>query len=888
MALYSPVYPNNLIDTINQILSDVGVLSNLSTNVKTSLVAAINEVNNSVSSIQNEVGSLTALNTTDKSSVIAAINEVDGIATGAASNIGTLSSLNTTDKSSLVAAINEVDSDVSSKLEQKPDGTHDLIDNSNKISVGYLPDFILGSLLYGGVFDPTTAVATLTTNAKTKLGTSSNTITLTNDTTPITGYEANEGIFYICSGPGTFASISFSNGDWLISTGTGWNRVDTSDAVTSVEGRTGSVTVIDDSKGSGDTTYTWSADKLSSILSAGVVSDVKINNISVVTSGVANIPYASTNNGGVIKLSPSYYGTDIGTGVQEGRLTSVVYSYAGYAGISNLAFVSKGTLENILAGKEILTGVPSQSGQSGKFLTTDGTDVSWASVSGGTSSLSDIAVAGDNVTFTTPSNTDYVSSSDKINSATISSTGIFAPTGSQYIQFTSSSIPNYTGSIFTGNYDWSWTFKFKSPSDVTEEHSIFKAGSSLTNFNIWCALSESNSINKRLNVGVHLSDDSWSNGLYQGGVTDLTPNTWYWVRLSRTISSNTYKLELSTDGTNWTTEISFTSSLGLYNTYATFYLANSYGSAAGTDEYDMTGCKFTTSYSYVNDYVAYIVDDRTTISAAGLPSQSGQSGKFLTTNGTAASWSSALTNTATGTNNALALFGTATGSKDIAIGDGSQTSGGNGVAVGASAKATYGSSTAVGSSAQATASAANAFGTSAQATNAGATALGYAAKATAAYAIQLGYGTNSTANTLSVGLSSSNNYRLLDSDGTIPGGRVPRSVYDRVESISSGTIALDDGTVFYTDAPTVATTYTIDSSALTVSGLNYRYFNVLIEMPATAVGIDFTTNNTIVWAEGSTPDMSIGGRTYLLAFQTFDGGTTWIGSLCTWWTTPTP
>ena len=59
-------------------------------------------------------------------------------------------------------------------------------------------------------------------------------------------------------------------------------------------------------------------------------------------------------------------------------------------------------------------------------------------------------------------------------------------------------------------------------------------------------------------------------------------------------------------------------------------------------------------------------------------------------------------------------------------------------------------------------------------------------------------------------------------------------------------------------------------------------------MPATAVGIDFTTNNTIVWAEGSTPDMSTGGRTYLLAFQTFDGGTTWIGSLCTWWATPTP
>ena len=53
------------------------------------------------------------------------------------------------------------------------------------------------------------------------------------------------------------------------------------------------------------------------------------------------------------------------------------------------------------------------------------------------------------------------------------------------------------------------------------------------------------------------------------------------------------------------------------------------------------------------------------------------------------------------------------------------------------------------------------------------TALGNSANATASYAIQLGKGTNSTANTLSVGLSDSNNYTLLNSDGTIPAGRLP-------------------------------------------------------------------------------------------------------------------
>lgn len=117
----------------------------------------------------------------------------------------------------------------------KPDGTNDLISN-NKITLGYLPDSVLGQVVYGGGFVPSTAEATLTTNAQEKLGTSDATITLTNDTTAITGYEANEGIYYIATASGTFASISFQTGDWLISTGTAWSKVDNTDAVTGVKG----------------------------------------------------------------------------------------------------------------------------------------------------------------------------------------------------------------------------------------------------------------------------------------------------------------------------------------------------------------------------------------------------------------------------------------------------------------------------------------------------------------------------------------------------------------------------------------------------------------------------------------------------------------------------
>ena len=110
-----------------------------------------------------------------------------------------------------------------------------------------------------------------------------------------------------------------------------------------------------------------------------------------------------------------------------------------------------------------------------------------------------------------------------------------------------------------------------------------------------------------------------------------------------------------------------------------------------------------------------------------------------------------------------------------------------------------------------------------------------------------------------------------------------RSMYDKSKSISGGTVNLDEGCVFYTDSPSVNTAYTFNTSALTQSGFNCRYFNMVIEMPSVAVTLDFTTNNNVTWIEDKVPDLSNGSRTYLLAFQTFDGGTNWIGSLCTWW-----
>lgn len=138
---------------------------------------------------------------------------------------------------------------------------------SATIDLEYLPDAILGQLVHGGMVNCTTMVATLTNNAKTKLGTALATITITNDTTAITGYVANEGIYYIATTDGTFAGISFLVGDWLISTGSSWQKVDNTDAVASVNGQTGVVNLTTVNVAENTNLYFTTARVLSTLLS---------------------------------------------------------------------------------------------------------------------------------------------------------------------------------------------------------------------------------------------------------------------------------------------------------------------------------------------------------------------------------------------------------------------------------------------------------------------------------------------------------------------------------------------------------------------------------------------------------------------------------------------
>ncbi len=91
------------------------------------------------------------------------------------------------------------------------------LDSGGKVPIAQIPDSVVGAVEYQGTWDANTNTPTLTT-------------------TP-----SEKGLYYKVSVAGTFDSIYYEVGDWIISNGTSWEKVDNTDQVTSVFGRQGAV-----------------------------------------------------------------------------------------------------------------------------------------------------------------------------------------------------------------------------------------------------------------------------------------------------------------------------------------------------------------------------------------------------------------------------------------------------------------------------------------------------------------------------------------------------------------------------------------------------------------------------------------------------------------------
>jgi len=122
--------------------------------------------------------------------------------------------------------------ELAAKLDKKPDGVNNLFDGNNKLSSAYLPDSIAGQLSYCGTYNASTGA-------------------LANDLREpaLRAWKKGDYLINLAAGnklPDNSTHSGIAVGDWALFDGTGWDIIPNTDAVASVNSKTGTV-VLDKS-----------------------------------------------------------------------------------------------------------------------------------------------------------------------------------------------------------------------------------------------------------------------------------------------------------------------------------------------------------------------------------------------------------------------------------------------------------------------------------------------------------------------------------------------------------------------------------------------------------------------------------------------------------------
>jgi hypothetical protein len=165
------------------------------------------------------------------------------------------------------------------------------LDGNGKVPLAQINDALIGNVNYQGLWNAAT-----------------NNPTLVNP--PSSG---TKGYYYIVSTAGTFAGISFEVGDWIISNGSAWQKVDNTDAVSSVFGRTGNVTASNGDYNTSQVTENTNLYYTEARVSANT--DVAAN-----TAARHNAVTLGTANG--LSLSTQQLSLQLATSGQNGALSS--------------------------------------------------------------------------------------------------------------------------------------------------------------------------------------------------------------------------------------------------------------------------------------------------------------------------------------------------------------------------------------------------------------------------------------------------------------------------------------------------------------------------------------------------------------------------------------
>lgn len=129
------------------------------------------------------------------------------------------------------------------------------LDAAGKLPIAQLPDGVAGGLRYQGTWNASTNSPTIPAAAA-----------------------ANTGHYYIVATAGTTAVDGISDwevGDWIVSSGAAWSKIDNTDAVTSVNGLRGAVTIDVSDLASAGTMATQNANAVA--ITGGTIDDITLD-----------------------------------------------------------------------------------------------------------------------------------------------------------------------------------------------------------------------------------------------------------------------------------------------------------------------------------------------------------------------------------------------------------------------------------------------------------------------------------------------------------------------------------------------------------------------------------------------------------------------------------
>lgn len=212
-----------------RIAADIDLANDISTEASTR-ASADTALQGQITSNDGDISGLDTRLTAAESNITSNdsdISALDGRLTTAEGNI----SSNDTDISNLDSRLTTAegnitsnDSDISALQSGKQDisekgqaNGYAPLDGSAKVPIANLPDSVVGQVEYQGTWNAST------------------------DTPTLPAASGVKGHYYVVSTGGTYETITYAVGDWVISNGTSWEKVDNTDAVTSVFGRLGAI-----------------------------------------------------------------------------------------------------------------------------------------------------------------------------------------------------------------------------------------------------------------------------------------------------------------------------------------------------------------------------------------------------------------------------------------------------------------------------------------------------------------------------------------------------------------------------------------------------------------------------------------------------------------------